>query len=509
MALRNQGDRICRDNPDQPAIIQATDRRCLTYRQLESAVQSAAALVRERTEPGQSVGILGENSSAWIIAFYAVQRAGGVPVPISHRLPAQGVSAVAGNADLVLAFTDSVHAHLRHVETIPLERVHVLPPRPFKSVQPQPDDLAMILYTSGTTGQPKGVELTQAGHLWAIDQSTADNPGAGSRTLVSAPLYHMNALTNTQRLLASGGTIVLLPRFEPVAFLTAVARYRVSHLSGVPTMFAMLAAHADVLDRLDLSSVRRIGMASAPAATALFRQLGTWFPGAEIAFGYGTTESGPIVFRRHPDGRPTPLGSVGTAHPAVDVRLVDAAGNPVSGRGVLEVRSPALMRGYRKRPDLAVPVTADGYHHTKDLFRVDDDGFYFFEGREDDMFVTGGENVYPRAVESVLETHPAVAQAVVVGVPDEAKGRKPVAFVTLSGDAVVSEDSLKQHVLAQLEPFAHPRRIWIVPDLPLSPTHKPDRARLAADALDRLGTAAASGPRHGASVVPSRCGATR
>ncbi|MFB7496472.1 class I adenylate-forming enzyme family protein [Streptomyces sp. NPDC056161] len=516
---RNQGERICHDSPDQPAIIQAADGRSLTYRQVDTAMESAAALVRERIEPGRSVGILGENSAAWIIAFYAVQRAGGVPVPISHRLPAQGMSFVADDADLAFAFADVAHRELlerQGVETIPLELLHELTPRPFPSHRPRGDELAMILYTSGSTGQPKGVELTQAGHLWVIDQSIVDNPGAHSRTLVSAPLYHMNALTNTQRLLASGGTIVLLPRFEPGAFLTAVERYRVSNLSGVPPMFAMLARHSGLRSRLDLTSVRRIAMASAPAAPALFRQLGAWFPGAEITFGYGTTESGPIVFRGHPDGRPTPRGSVGTAHPAVDVRLVGADGRPVTGRGVLEVRTPALMKGYRKRPDIVPPVTADGFHHTNDIFRVDDDGFYFFEGREDDVFSTGGENVYPRAVESVLEAHPAVAQAVVVGVPDEARGSKPVAFVTLSGAADATEDDLKRHVLAHLEPFAHPRRVWIVTDIPLSPTNKPDRARLTADALDRLGTAADGiPPRDGRPLPnplphpPSRPGAER
>src|SRR5690606_27905603 len=189
--------------------------------------------------------------------------------------------------------------------------------RPFRTVEPEPGALGMILYTSGTTGPPKGVELTQESHLWVIDQTSEPTEPGTVRTIISAPLYHMNALTNAQRLLASGGTIVLLPRFAPVPFLAAIEQHRVTDLSGVPPMFAMLASHTDEIARRGLPSVQRVSMASAPASATLFRQIGGWFPGAPITFGYGTTESGPVVFAPHPDGLPTPVESVGTAHPEI------------------------------------------------------------------------------------------------------------------------------------------------------------------------------------------------
>src|SRR5690606_31658181 len=172
---------------------------------------------------------------------------------------------------------------------------------------------------------------------------------------------------------------------------------------------------------------------------------------------------------------------------AVELRLVDGAGRPVEGRGVLEIRNPALLTGYHNRPDVAVPVTPDGFHHTRDVFRVDEDGFYFFAGREDDMFTSGGENVFPRSVEQVLESHPAVDQAVVVPVPDDVKGAKPVAFVTLRPGTQAGEQELKAHVLEHLEPFAHPRRVWVLEDIPLSSTNKADRDGLAARAVRLLG----------------------
>src|SRR5699024_828347 len=152
-------------------------------------------------------------------------------------------------------------------------------------------------------------------------------PGS-TRVLISAPLYHMNALTNSQRLLASGATIVLLPGFTPELFADALVEHAVTELSGVPPMFAMLLQRPELLTGRDLSAVRGIYMGPAPAAPALFDELRATFPNAAILFGYGTTESGPVVFAPHPDGRPTPDGSVGVAHPAVELRLVDGAGTP-------------------------------------------------------------------------------------------------------------------------------------------------------------------------------------
>src|SRR5690606_38473459 len=159
----------------------------------------AAALVAERVSPGRTVGILAENSPAWVIAFFAIQRAGAVPVPISHRLPPDGVAFVVGDADLEFAFVSPTGRRLlgdHPLPTVPLAQLYHLPPRPFRTVEPEPGALGMILYTSGTTGPPKGVELTQESHLWVIDQTSEPTEPGTVRTIISAPLYHMNALTN-------------------------------------------------------------------------------------------------------------------------------------------------------------------------------------------------------------------------------------------------------------------------------------------------------------------------
>ncbi|WP_324651076.1 class I adenylate-forming enzyme family protein [Georgenia sp. H159] len=486
---RNQGDRIAADRPDTPALIGVTAQgsTTLTYGQLEAAVQSRAAQLAALVRPGQTVGLLGLNSPEWLVAFYAIQRAGAVPVPVSHKMPVETLGHVLRDAAVELVLADEqTRALVPSTGAALLDLGTPAPAASFTSVVPEPHDPAMILYTSGSTGRPKGVVLSQASHLWVIDQTARTVPPGSTRVLISAPLYHMNALTNSQRSLASGATIVLLPGFRPDVFVDAIVEHGVTELSGVPPMFAMLLQRPELLEGRDLSSVRGIYMGSAPAAPALFDQLRTVFPNAEILFGYGTTESGPVVFAPHADGLPTPDGSVGVANPAVELRLVDAAGRPVERHGVLEIRNPALLSGYHNRPDVPVPVTADGFHHTKDVFRVDEHGFYFFAGREDDMFTSGGENVYPRSVEQVLEAHPAVDQAVVVPVPDDVKGAKPVAFVTLRPGHRADEQELKAHALDHLEPYAHPRRVWVVAEIPLSSTNKADRAELTERAAGLL-----------------------
>jgi acyl-CoA synthetase (AMP-forming)/AMP-acid ligase II len=202
------------------------------------------------------------------------------------------------------------------------------------------------------------------------------------------------------------------------------------------------------------------------------------FPRADISNGYGTTEAGPIVFGPHPDRLPTPPLSVGVQHPHVDLRLVGVDGTDAD-EGFLLMRCPALMNEYHNLPEVTRRVmTPDGFYNTGDLFTRDANGFFFFVGRADDMFVCGGENIYPGAVEKMLEQHPLVAQAVVVPVDDEIKGQKPVAFIVLRPGATLSEDAVKAYALQNAAAYQHPRRVWFLDQMPLAGTNKVDRASL-------------------------------
>jgi acyl-CoA synthetase (AMP-forming)/AMP-acid ligase II len=220
-------------------------------------------------------------------------------------------------------------------------------------------------------------------------------------------------------------------------------------------------------------------MGSAPVSPALLAAVREAFPGALITNGYGTTEAGPIVFAPHPDGKPTPDLSVGVAHPRVRLRLV-AGDDRDAEEGVLQMRCPGLMNGYHNLPDAtARAMTADGYYITGDVFRRDADGFYYFIGRADDMFVSGGENVYPGEVEKMLERHPDIHQAAVVPIDDELKFKKPVAFVVPRPGAMLGEDEVRRFALANAAPYLHPRRVWFLDEMPLAGTNKIDRRALA------------------------------
>jgi len=335
----------------------------------------------------------------------------------------------------------------------------------------------MFLYTSGSTGVPKGVVLSHQSHLWVV-QTRLNSDLARHRYLIAAPLYHMNALALSQLATAAHATIVLLPQFTAAAYIDAIERHRCTWLTAVPPMIAMMLREGERLKRADLSSVEFVRMGSAPVSEALMAGLKRALPHATVTNAYGTTEGGPVVFGPHPKGLPQPELSVGYPHPQVQVRL--------SGEGALEMKAPSMMNGYHNRPDLPSPITSDGFYFTGDVFRRDENGFHFFVGRTDDMFVSGGENIYPGDVERMLERHPDIAQACVVPIDDEIKGQKPVAFIILKAGKQLTDADVKQYALRHAPAYQHPRFVWFVDKLPLSSTNKVDRAALKREAEARI-----------------------
>jgi long-chain acyl-CoA synthetase len=321
--------------------------------------------------------------------------------------------------------------------------------------------------------------FSHRGHLWALDMRTRTPVPPGQRMLVAAPLYHQNGLSWCQVALASGGTVVLLPQFSALSYIETAARYRVDVLTAIPTMIAMVARERDCLARVDLASVIAVRIGSAPSTEALFDAARRTFPNAAVTNGFGITEGGPVFFGPHPRGLPTPPLSVGCAHPEVTLRLV-REGKIVPDEGVLQIRSPAVMLRYHNMPEASrKSATEDGFYITGDIFRRDAEGFFHFVGRADDMFVCGGENVFPGEIEAMLTRHPAVDQASVVPVPDELKGHKPVAFIVLRQGHEASETDIKAYALAHAPAYQHPRRVWFLPELPLAGTNKVDRRKLA------------------------------
>ena len=341
----------------------------------------------------------------------------------------------------------------------------------------------MFLYTSGSTGRPKGVPLSHSGQIWVTEVRGRHIPDVHRhRFLVAAPLYHMNALAISKFAVARHATIVLLPQFRAPAYIGAIERFRATWLTSVPTMMALVAQETGTLRVADLSSVEIVAMGSAPATQNLFQEIRRIFPRCRIAYGYGTTEAGAVFCGPHPEGVPTPDGSVGYPLHDIAYRLVDG-GNTNAAQGVLETWTPALMPGYHNLPDKTAEVLSPaGYYRTGDIFRRDESGFMWFVGRADDMFVCSGENIWPGEVEKMLETHPAIVQAAVVPLADEIRGQMPVAFIVPARDDALTEREVRDYALANAPPYQHPRRVAFVTELPLASTNKVDRKLLAEQA---------------------------
>lgn len=496
-AFQNLGDLIQRDRDlNKVAIVDLggeTGPREFTYAQLDAIAKGVArALTAQKLKRGDRVAILSANRVEYIAAYFGIMRAGLVAVPVNFRFPRATIHFILADSGAKLVFCDVK----RRADCPDMPAVAFggegtesfdafLHAGEFKAVVPAKDEPAMFLYTSGSTGVPKGVVLSHQSHIWVVETRLEGQDFSSQRYLVAAPLYHMNALALAKLACAAHATIVLLPQFVARSYVEAIGRYQVTWLTAVPPMIAMMLRETEALARNDLSSVRFLRMGSAPVSASLMAGIRRTLPQAAVTNAYGTTEAGPVVFGPHPKGLPQPELSVGYPHPKVQLRLADGDDRNAT-QGVLEMKCPALMLGYHNRPDVTPPFTEDGFYITGDVFRRDENGFHYFVGRTDDMFVSGGENIYPADVERMLERHPDVAQAAVVPIDDEIKGQKPVAFVIRKAGHTPSEDAIKQFALSNAPAYQHPRFVWFVDELPLASTNKVDRAALMRMAEEKI-----------------------
>ncbi len=462
----------------------------------ERALRCGAGLLARGLPPFARVGLLAANCGEFYNMMFGAPAAGLVFVPLNTRLPAETQAYILEDAEVQLVVSDAEHASLvppgmPHIEigTPAWDDLHAAPPLAGLA-HVNDNDIAVQIYTSGSTGRPKGVLLTHGNVTFTVLEYGAALPG--EVMLVSAPLYHKNASMSSKLALASGGTVVLLPNFTASGYIEAIETHGVTMCSGVPTMFALvtaeIAARVDAGEPIsDVSSVQRAFIGSAPLTEALFDDVQKLFPQAMVSNGYGTTEA-VLEFGPHPEGKPRPKITVGHQHPKVELRLVDPDTGEDSDAGELWVRSPGVMTGYHNLPGVNEERLTDGWYHTGDLMTRDADGWYYFVGRVDDMFVCAGENIYPDAVEQMLEKHPAVHQAVVVPVSDELKGQLPAAFVRIEPGRTLTVDAVKQYALANGPAYAHPRHVWFVEEIPLASTAKIDRNGLVARAADLVPT---------------------
>jgi long-chain acyl-CoA synthetase len=495
--FRNLGDLVPRDKDLSKAAIIEYDgehERAFSYAEIGAMAKGVArALTAQGLARGDRVAILSANSAEFVAAYFGIMRAGFVAVPVNFKFPPATIALILRDCGAKLVFCDAA----RRQSCPPGLPVVVfgsdgpelfdafLDRGAFETIIPDPNDPAMFLYTSGSTGTPKGVVLSHASHIWVVETRLKGQDVSSQRFLIAAPLYHMNALALIKLVIAGYATAILLPQFVAYTYIKAIGKFRCTWLTAVPPMIAMMLREQELLKRTDLSSVQFVRMGSAPVSAKLMADLHRMLPQAKVTNAYGTTEAGPVVFGPHPNGLPQPQNSVGYPHPEVEVRLVDNQGQETDD-GELEMKSPAVMLGYHNRPDAQSPITQDGFYRTGDVFRRDSDGFYYFAGRTDDMFVSGGENIFPTDVERMLEKHPDVAQAAVVPIDDDIKGQKPIAFIIPKDGHKPDPEDIKQFALKNAPAYQHPRFVWTLDHLPLASTNKIDRDELRRMAAERV-----------------------
>ncbi len=465
--------------------------RTHTYSELDQRMDRAAALLTALgLRAGDRLALLVGNRGEYLEIFFGAMRAGIVPVPLNHKQTSDMLAFMIKDAGCVGAVVDpsTLPSGVGIVENCALAIRVALDQTPpgwvgYEAAAPSsytpsisPDGIAFQPYTAGSTGRPKGVRLTHAGMLWNIRSSQELWPVAESEIgLVAVPLFHKNAMRGTIKpALYAGATVVLMPKFEPRMFLEAAARYRATFAGGVPAIFSMLLDQQELLATLELSSLTLFSIGSAVVPAELIDALETTFPSVKVKESYGLTEAGGPLRDPLPK-RPVPRGSCGVPAPGHEVKLVGSDGREGVSEGELWTRNPCVTAGYHNLPEVTREKIVGGWLRTGDIFCVDADGFYYFLGRVDDMFSCGGENIYPKEVENVLLAHPAVRQACVVPLPHQLKGFVPGAAITLNGCRSVTSEEIKRFCLERGPTFAHPRRIVILDELPLSGAGKPDR----------------------------------
>jgi long-chain acyl-CoA synthetase len=472
--------------PERPAL--RLGDSVLTYAQLDDASARVAALLRARgLAPGDRVGVMLPNVPEFAFAYYGVLRAGGVVVPMNVLLKQREVAFYLSDSEarLVLAWHDfeaeaqagarEAGADLLVVRPGAFEELLGAAPAPDVEVAHRsPGDTAVILYTSGTTGKPKGAELTHGNLTRNVEIAIGlFELGPDDVILGALPLFHSFGQTcGLNACVAAGASLTLVPRFAPGAVLDAMARDGVTVFEGVPTMYAALLNEPD-RDRFDVSKLRVCVSGGAALAVEILRGFEAAF-GCVILEGYGLSETSPVACFNHPDREREP-GSIGTPVDGVEMRVVDAERRdaPAGEVGEIAIRGHNVMKGYWRRPEAtAEAIDSAGWFYTGDMARIDERGRFFIVDRKKDLIIRGGYNVYPREIEEVLYEHPAVREAAVVGLPHPELGEEVGAAVVLKDDADVAPDDLRDFVRERIAAYKYPRRVWFVKELPKGPTGK-------------------------------------
>jgi long-chain acyl-CoA synthetase len=472
-------------HPDRPAI--RLEHRTVSYAELDAASARVAGLLRDRgIEAGDRVGMMLPNVPEFAAAYYGVMRAGGIVVPmnvllkqreVAFHLEDSGVKLVFGWHAVATVANDGAAQAGSECIIVEPSGFDELPERsevPGASSERAAGDTAVILYTSGTTGTPKGAQLTHSNlAINAHVSSQLFSLGCDDVILGALPLFHAFGQTcGLNAAVRAGASLALIPRFDPGAGLATIERQRVTVFEGVPTMYAGLLHHPERA-RFDIGSLRLCVSGGAALPVELLREFERAF-GCVILEGYGLSETSPVACFNHPTRERKP-GSIGTPVEGVVMKLVDDERREVAAGhvGEIAIRGHNVMKGYWDRPDAtAAAIDSEGWFYTGDIARVDEDGCFFIVDRKKELIIRGGYNVYPREIEEVLYEHPAVREAAVIGVAHLELGEEVGAAVALKLGADTTSAELREFVKARIAAYKYPRLVWVVDELPKGPTGK-------------------------------------
>ncbi|GAA0202900.1 AMP-binding protein [Halobaculum roseum] len=501
-------------SPDRVGLVDGTTGREYTYAELDDrAVRTARVLQSAGVEKGDRVVSLSRNRPALVDLFFATGKVGAVLAPLSHRLAPPELAELVGDTDpaavvVEAAFADlaaealdegaidrtdvpvfvvgddtdavataaddlggeSFEAARQSDETNPHPNADSGPERPEVSLS----DPHLFLHTGGSTGTPKQTVITHRAVYWnSMTTIAAWNLRGDDVTPMPFPMFHTggwNVLTVP--LFHTGGTVVIARGFDPGQVLGVVDDRDATVLVAVPAVLRMMSDHDDWADT-DLSSLRFAKSGGGPCRRSVLEAW--WDRGVDLSQGYGLTECGPNNFAMPDDWPREKADAVGVPAPHVSARVVDGEGDPVERGtvGELELSSPAAADGYWNAPEESAETFGGGWVSTGDLARVDDDGYYHIEGRKKNMYVSGGENVFPPEVEDALTDHPDVREAVVIGVPDDTWGT--VGKAVIDGDESLTLEDVTAFLDGRLARFKHPKHLAFVEEVPYSGPSKIDR----------------------------------
>jgi long-chain acyl-CoA synthetase len=502
------------DHPAATAII--FKGRVLTFGELDERVdRTAAALAGLGAQRGDRVALLAGNVPEFVTSLYGTLRAGAIACPVNAMLTPEEMGYILADAGATMVVTElaalpgllSIRDRLGDLQTIVVIGGPPAPPGTVSleealateaeppDVKTESGDVALVAYTSGTTDAPKGAMLTH-GNLAANLDQMASVPALAEVpddvALLALPLFHIYALNAILGMtIKMGATTVLVERFDPADTLALVERHGVTILLGAPPMFAAWAAFAASGEPIpDLSTVRLAISGAAPLPPETLQSFRERF-GIVIWEGYGLTEAAPAVATTALGGQPKP-GSIGLPLPGVEVRLVDESGEDVeeedeSDPGEILVRGPNVFAGYWGKPEETAQVLQGGWLRTGDVAYRDEDGYLFIVDRKKDLIIVSGFNVFPREVEEAIERHPKVAEAAVVGIPDQRTGEAVQAWVVRAEGQAVTQDEILDFLNGYLAKFKQPRDIRIVDELPHHVTGKVLRRALRGSELREEG----------------------